>query len=114
MSSRVSTLAFDPLMKNSVIDCAWAMPKAETTVPQRLAAPPKVTTRKASTMYSEPLVGPVEPMVVNAAPAIPATPQPTVIAQRRGKDPRRHLDLTERNSKQFPVSEFLGHQGRSL
>jgi hypothetical protein len=37
-------------MKNSLIDCVWAMPKAETTVPSRLAAPPKVTTRKASTM----------------------------------------------------------------
>jgi hypothetical protein len=37
-------------MKNSLIDWVWAMPKAETTVPSRLAAPPKVTTRKASTM----------------------------------------------------------------
>ena len=52
----VSTLAIEPVMKNSEIDCVCAMPKAETTVPNRLAAPPKVTTRKASTMYSEPEV----------------------------------------------------------
>ena len=45
MTDKVSTLAFEPLMKNSVIDCVCAMPKAETTVPSRLAAPPKVTTR---------------------------------------------------------------------
>ena len=46
----VSTLAIEPVMKNSLIDCVCAMPKADATVPSRLAAPPKVTTRKASTM----------------------------------------------------------------
>jgi hypothetical protein len=82
ISSSVSTLAIEPVMKNSAIDCVWAMPKAEATVPSRLAAPPKVTTRKASTMYSEPLVGPVEPIVVNAAPAMPAMPQPIAKVRR--------------------------------
>ena len=69
-------------MKNSAIDCVWAMENAEAMVPNRLAAPPKTTTRKVSTMYSEPEVGPVEPMVVNAAPATPATPQPRAKVMR--------------------------------
>ena len=57
---------------------------------QRLSAPPKTTTRKVSTMYSEPLVGPVDPMVVKAAPAMPASPQPSakaVAVDLAGVDP---------------------------
>ena len=50
ISDSVSTLAIEPVRKNSVIDCVCAMPKAETMVPSRLAAPPKMTTRKVSTM----------------------------------------------------------------
>ena len=78
----MNTLAIEPLIKNSISDCAWAMLKAEAMVPSRLEAPPKTTTRKVSTIYSEPAVGPVEPMVVKAAPATPATPQPRAKVMR--------------------------------
>ena len=66
----------EPLMKNSIIDWACAIEKAEAIVPNKLAAPPKTTTIKVSTIYRLPVVGPVEAIVVNAAPAIPAMPQP--------------------------------------
>ena len=50
MASSVMTLAIDPDMKNSMVDCACEMVKAEAIVPNRLAAPPNTTTRKVSTM----------------------------------------------------------------
>lgn len=82
MSDSVSTLAIEPDIKNSEIDCVCAMANAEVTVPSKLAAPPKVTTKKESTIYSDPDVGPVEPIVVKAAPAIPAIPQPMAKVRR--------------------------------
>ena len=36
IASSVSTLAIEPVRKNSEIDCVCAMPKAEATVPSRL------------------------------------------------------------------------------
>src|SRR5471032_1183474 len=80
--SNVTTRADEPERKNSLIDWVCAMPKAEATVPSKLAAPPNVTTRNESTIYSDPLVGPVEPIVVNAAPATPAMPQPIANVSR--------------------------------
>ncbi len=58
------------------------MVNAEAMVPNRLAAPPNTTTIKVSTIYKEPNVGPVDAMVVNAAPAIPAIPQPSAKVNR--------------------------------
>jgi len=50
IAKSVSTLAIDPDMKNSMVDCASEMVKADAMVPIRLAAPPNTTTRKVSTM----------------------------------------------------------------
>ena len=46
----VMTLAIEPVRKNSSIDCACAIENAEAMVPNRLAAPPKTTTRNVSTI----------------------------------------------------------------
>src|SRR5690606_9371042 len=46
----VSTLAMEPEMKNSSVDCDWEIVNAEAMVPSRLCAPPKTTTRNVSTM----------------------------------------------------------------
>ena len=48
--SRVQTLAMDPDMKNSRIDRAWDIPKADSIVPNKDPAPPKTTTKKVSTI----------------------------------------------------------------
>src|SRR5690606_26185807 len=63
-ATSVSTFAIEPLRKKPRIDCACAIENAEANVPIRLPAPPNTTTRKVSTMYSEPDVGPVDAMVV--------------------------------------------------
>ena len=52
-SISVSTFAFDPVMKNSETDWVWAMPKAEATVPSRLAAPPKVVNNASSPVFRD-------------------------------------------------------------
>src|ERR1022692_337857 len=76
MVRRIATLPIVPSRKNSRMDWPCAMPKADAMVPSKLAVPPNTTTRNVSTMYREPLSGPVEPIVVKAAPATPAMPQP--------------------------------------
>ena len=50
MASSVRTFAIDPDKKNSMVDCACEIVKADAMVPNRLAAPPKTTTRKVSTI----------------------------------------------------------------
>jgi len=49
-ADKVSTLAVEPLMKNSIVAWVWAIVNAEAMPPTRLSAPPNTTTRKVSTM----------------------------------------------------------------
>src|SRR5438045_8946651 len=91
ISDSVSTLAIEPVMKNSEIDCVWAMPKADATVPSRLAAPPKVTTGKAYAMYSEPEVGPVAARVVTAESGTPGVSE----ARGEGRPSTRRAQTPE-------------------
>ena len=53
IASRVRTLAIDPDMKNSIVDCACEMVKAEAMVPSRLAAPPNTTTNSIQVLQDQ-------------------------------------------------------------
>src|SRR5690606_18544467 len=76
-SSRIETFAIDPLIRYSSVVCDCAMPNAESAVPTRLATPPNTTTMNESTMYSCPVPGFVDPIIVNTLPAMPASPEPS-------------------------------------
>ena len=82
-ASRVSTLAIEPVRKNSsdrlrLRDAERRDDRAEQAL-RRRRRPRRGTCRRCT---ADPPVGPVEPIVVNAAPAMPAMPQPSANVRR--------------------------------